>query len=619
MSNHLVQQVSLPANHIPKGFKMGFTPGLIWNKKKDKLVLFFLSLYALGVLFATFRLPVVTIGLMGLVIIIVACIRWGLSGGAIAFTYSSALIVFTYFQHGGILHNIFFSIILFFFLTLFLGKSIDTINEQTRELVESEYRYRQLFENSKDAMMTIDPFTMAVTSCNKAVLDLFGVASVNEFLRLNLIDLSPGTQNSKEVTKEIVRPTINEAMNKGSLYFEWLHQRLDGQLFPATVLLTKVEIKGQPLLLSTIRDVTSEKEAEKEILYMSSHDRLTDLYNRHYLEKEVTRLKQEKDEPLAVIMADLNGLKLVNDSYGRQKGDEMLKSAAKILKETCREEHILARWGGDEFIILLPGSSEKTAQRICRSIDESSSNVFVGELPVSIATGIACKKDGVINPEDLLREAEDNMHKVKLTESRSAKNSVLQTLLKTLAEKSYETEAHTRRMQEIAKIIGIKINLPNAELSRLELLITLHDIGKINISEEILTKEGPLDNDEWEVIKMHPEIGFRIAKASDNFAHVAEEILSHHERWDGSGYPRGLKGEQIPLLARITAVADAYEVMSNGRPYKEAMSSEEIIKEFQGCSGTHFDPELVEIFLSSISIKNNDYESSANFVYPDEA
>ncbi len=141
--------------------------------------------------------------------------------------------------------------------------------------------------------------------------------------------------------------------------------------------------------------------------------------------------------------------------------------------------------------------------------------------------------------------------------------------------------------------------LPNAELSRLELLITLHDIGKINISEDILTQKGALTSEEWEIIKKHPEIGFRIAKATDDFSHVAEKILSHHERWDGTGYPRGLKGIDIPLLARITAVADAYEVMSNGRPYKKAMSQDEITEEFKISAGKHFDPEIVKIFLGS--------------------
>ena len=170
--------------------------------------------------------------------------------------------------------------------------------------------------------------------------------------------------------------------------------------------------------------------------------------------------------------------------------------------------------------------------------------------------------------------------------------------MKTLAEKSFETEAHVQNMQRVAIKIGEKLELTDTELNRLELLIMLHDIGKINIPGEILTKEGSLSPEEWELMKQHPETGYKIARATEEFAHVAEDILAHHERWDGTGYPNGLKEEEIPLLAKITAVADAYEVMANGRPYKEPLTKEEIVKEFKRCAGTQFDPGLVEIFIS---------------------
>jgi HD-GYP domain-containing protein (c-di-GMP phosphodiesterase class II) len=215
-----------------------------------------------------------------------------------------------------------------------------------------------------------------------------------------------------------------------------------------------------------------------------------------------------------------------------------------------------------------------------------------------MAIGVASKT----RPDELLmkilQEAENSMYKQKLTESRSTKSAVVKALLKTLEAKSYETEAHTRGMQQIARLIGKELNLPDAEMSRLKLLITLHDIGKINIAEEILTKKNQLTTEEWETIKKHPEIGYRIARATEEFAHVADDILAHHEKWDGSGYPQGLREKTIPFLARITAIADAYEVMTNGRPYKAAMTTKEIAAEFDRCSGTHFDPALVEIFLS---------------------
>jgi len=152
--------------------------------------------------------------------------------------------------------------------------------------------------------------------------------------------------------------------------------------------------------------------------------------------------------------------------------------------------------------------------------------------------------------------------------------------------------------EKIAKKIGGKLNLPDSELTRLAILITLHDIGKINLPEDMLTKKEALTEEEWQLMKEHPEIGYRITLATEEFSHVSKEILSHHERWDGSGYPQGLAKEEIPLLARITAIADAYEVMSNGRPYKKELPPDEIITEFKRCSGTQFDPLLTETFLS---------------------
>lgn len=347
-------------------------------------------------------------------------------------------------------------------------------------------------------------------------------------------------------------------------------------------------------------DITERKMAENEIRYISFHDKLTGLYNRAYLEEEMQRLDTSRQLPLSVVMVDLNGLKLVNDTYGHSTGDRMLKEAAVLIRNSCRKEDLAARWGGDEFVILLPKTTEEKAWSLCSRITKGCQDLFVEDVPLSMALGAAVKCDHGTDLATVIREAEDVMYKKKLTESRSAKNAVLSALLKTLAEKSYETEAHTRNMQKVAQKIGSQLELPESELSRLDLLITLHDIGKINIPEEILTKKSSLNDHEFEMIKKHPEIGFRIAGATGEFAHVAEEILSHHEQWDGSGYPRGLKGRQIPLLARITSIADAYEVMSNGRPYKKAFSEDQIIREFIKCSGSQFDPDLVDIFLKII-------------------
>lgn len=351
---------------------------------------------------------------------------------------------------------------------------------------------------------------------------------------------------------------------------------------------------------ATFTDITERKEAEERIRYISFHDSLTGLYNRHFIEVEMERLDTERQIPISIIMVDLNGLKLINDTYGHGTGDEMLKSLATILQESCRKEELIARWGGDEFLVVLPQTTKEEVELVCQRVYDTCQKTFVEDIPISIAMGTAVKETMDTTLSSVLNEAEDAMYKSKLGESRSARSSVLNALLKVLEAKSFETEAHSLRMKEVALQIGMCLNLSETELNRLTLLTTLHDIGKVNISEEILTKQEPLTPEEWEVIKRHPEIGYRIARATEEFAHVAEDILSHHERWDGSGYPRGLQGKDIPLLARIVCIADAFEVMSSGRPYKKAMTKEEIIEEFTRCAGSQFDPELVEIFLSVV-------------------
>lgn len=475
--------------------------------------------------------------------------------------------------------------------------AIETIRDITgrkqaeERLKESEEKYRSLVNQSLE-MLFLHDLSGNFLEVNKAVVMQTGYSD-DELLRMNLFDLLPDNYDDCGV----IQRQWKEWPVGQPVTMEERYQRKDGTIYPVEVTTGKVVIGDKNYILALVRDITERKQAEDRIRFISFHDSLTRLYNRAFLEEEMKRLNTERQLPISIIMADLNGLKLVNDTYGHCIGDEMLQSAANILRESCREEDIIARWGGDEFIILLPQTVKDKAEEICKRINDKCCKAFVGDVPVSIALGVATKNNAEESLIVILKEAEDNMYKQKLTESRSIRSGVLNALLRTLAAKSYETEEHARRMLVVAQKIGEKIGLSDYDLNRLSLLVTLHDIGKINISEEILTKKSPLNEGEWEIIKKHPEIGYRVARATEEFAHIAEDILAHHERWDGLGYPRGLKGKEIPLLARIVAIADAYEVMSNGRPYKRPLSKEEIIAEYKRCSGTHFDPELVDVFL----------------------
>lgn len=361
---------------------------------------------------------------------------------------------------------------------------------------------------------------------------------------------------------------------------------------------------GRLLLIEGIlRDISKRKKAEERLTYMSFHDSLTKAYNRAYYMEEVKRLDTERQLPLSIIIADVNGLKLVNDAFGHDEGDNLLKSCVRVLKKCCRADDIVARFGGDEFSMLLPRTEEKDARRLLKRIKKYCDRTNGNKIPLSISMGTSTK---IIKNEDftsIIRKAEEDMYRHKLRESKSIIASIISSLESTLFEKSIRTESHFRKLKQIVTEMGKKLNLSEDRLDDLRLLATIHDIGKVAILDSILNKKESLSESEWQVIKKHPEIGYRIAMSSNQLSSVAEYILTVHEHWNGSGYPQGLKGKKIPLMSRIMALADAYMIMRESRPYRQAKSKREAVDEIKKCSGTQFDPELVDVFLDVVKHK----------------
>lgn len=362
---------------------------------------------------------------------------------------------------------------------------------------------------------------------------------------------------------------------------------------------TEADINLLQLPAMIVSEYILRKKFEEKILLLSYHDQLTGLYNRRFVEEEIKRLDKLHQLPLSIITGDINGLKLTNDVFGHRAGDLLLKNAAEVIKECCRREDIIARWGGDEFVILLPRTDMKTAEEIVGRIKNKCALDSEGPMQVSIALGYATKNKAEENIWQVLKEAEEWMCRHKLLQSKSYRNAVISSLKATLFEKSMETEEHAERLRGITLEIAKRQGLFAKQMDELELLAVLHDIGKVAIRESILMKPGGLTEEEWKEMKKHPEIGYRIALNTPELASIAEYILCHHERWDGKGYPQGLKGEEIPLLCRILAVADAYDAMTSDRTYRKAMSREETIAEIKRNVGTQFDPEIVSAFIES--------------------
>ncbi|MBO0589485.1 HD domain-containing phosphohydrolase [Sporosarcina sp. E16_8] len=335
----------------------------------------------------------------------------------------------------------------------------------------------------------------------------------------------------------------------------------------------------------------------EEILYLSHHDQLTGLYNRRFFEEKLKRLDTTENLPLTIVVGDINGLKLINDSFGHAMGDELLKKSAEVIKKGCRAEHIVSRTGGDEFVILLPKTEAFEAELIIKRISELLLPEKVGSIDVSISFGYETKNNEEDNIQEVLKKADKHMYNNKLFESPSMKEKTVDIIIKTLHEKNKSLEEHSQRVSKLCERMGEVLGLSTYKIMELKTVGLLHDIGKIAIDENILNKPGKLTDNEWKEIKRHSEIGFRILNTANDMSNMAEYVLSHHERWDGKGYPRGLKGKEIPFESRIIAITDAYDAMTSERAYHRALSSEVAVAELQKNAGIQFDPELVILFI----------------------
>jgi len=465
------------------------------------------------------------------------------------------------------------------------------------ELRSSEEIFKTYIEKAPIGIFVIDALGK-YTDANEMACKLMG-RTRDDILSLSIpdflipADLDKGIAGFRELTE------------KGSLNAEYRVRKMNGQEIWISLIGAKINDR---CYIAFCSDISDRKEKDTRVEYLTYHDSLTGVFNRTFYEAEIKKLDTERNLPISVIISDVNGLKLINDTLGHAAGDKVLVETTKLLGTHLRERDILARVGGDEFSILLPRTSNQEAQDIVKHIQAACKshkvNVLKEPVDLSVSLGVATKTNKTESFSSISKLAEDYMYRQKLLERESFHSMLLETLKVSLFERSHETEEHASRMSILSRKLGIAMGLSKDDLNDLEIFSELHDIGKINIDNSILTKPNKLNADEWLEMKKHPAIGYRIAMASTYLRPIAEYILCHHERWDGKGYPQGLSGKDIPLLSRLLAVVDSYDAMTSDRPYRKSLTKEVAIAEITNNSGSQFDPEIAALFVTLIKINH---------------
>ncbi|MGI6238197.1 MAG: PAS domain-containing protein [Christensenellales bacterium] len=346
------------------------------------------------------------------------------------------------------------------------------------------------------------------------------------------------------------------------------------------------------------RDVTQKKRQLERIEYLSFHDPLTGLHNRRYLNDAFPRLDKTANMPVAVVVGDVNGLKLTNDVFGHAYGDILLKRIAHVINRCSRPGDVVVRWGGDEFVLILPETDAGGAEELIATVKREFAKEKVKAVKGSISMGYALKERPEINLSMVLSMAEEHMYSVKTFESNEASRSTVGDIIETLHRLNPREREHSVHVRAYAQRMGEALGLPVEMARKLRDAAYYHDIGKIVLDTELLDMRRPLSESEWIEIRKHPIAGYRVLNSFDDTVDLAETALAHHERWDGMGYPRGLAGDEIPLLARIVAVTEAYERMTNAADGARTLTKAQGIAELWRNAGTQFDPEIVEAFTS---------------------
>jgi len=524
--------------------------------------------------------------------------------------------------------------------TLSSGQDITETRRTESELHESEERYKRIFNSTGEALCIIDE-EANILEVNPRMCQMHG------YSRKELI----GSNARKLVHLDdlpLFKKFLSDLREGGRFHAEAKDICKDGSVIDVEVKGDTIEFKGKKCLLGILRDITERKIKEEEIKRLIIKDAHTGCYNHRYLEDileiEFNRAKRN-GQALSAIMIDIDYFKSINEVYGHPFGDLILKQFAAQLKRMVRIYDIVARYGGEEFVVLCPGASKeetmKLAQRLLDAINLYNFGTKENVVKLKLSMAVSSYPDDVIvRPDDIIKLGEKILEKTKeaggnrvccfsdITKgeykqlakagdtedikrlkgkidklTKRANQSLAESILafaKTLELKDHYTGSHVERTVSYAVKIAEEVRLSSENVEWIKKAAILHDLGKIGISEKILNKKGVLTKKEFDIVKKHPQIGVDIFRPIQSLHNVIPFILYHHEWWNGKGYPHALKAEEIPLGARIIAVADAYQALTSRRSYRKAYSPKEALEIIKEESGTKFDPRVVKAFLKIV-------------------